>query len=153
MEEQRAGFADRSIDCVVTAEPLNVLPLLAGASNEANGAVALFVGTVRISSGMPEREGRVRHLEYEAYGLMAEREMNAIAQEALEMFGVTNILAHHRVGLLPVGEIAVIVAVGSPHRAAAFDACRYVIEELKKRVPIWKKEVFTDGALWVDPHP
>lgn len=141
------------IETLVTGRTLDPAQLISAVSDDANGAVSVFIGTVRSGSSSSERQGRVLRLEYEAYTPMAEGELRMIAAEAIERFGVSRIVAHHRVGILPVGEIAVVVAVGAPHRAGAFDACRYMIEELKKRVPIWKKEVFEDGAVWVDPHP
>lgn len=141
------------IESLVTPEPLDSQVLIAAVSDGANGAVSCFIGTVRNSSSAPDRAGSVLRLEYEAYTPMAEREMLAIAQEATETCGAASVIVHHRIGVLSVGEAAVVVAVGSPRRSQAFDACRYVIEELKKRVPIWKKEVFEDGAVWVDPHP
>ncbi len=140
------------IDCRVTSSPLDSGALIAMASDAGAGAVALFIGTVRDSSSA--RAGHaVLRLEYEAYVPMAERELKLIAAEAAEQLGLLNVLVHHRIGVLAIGEAAVVVVVASPHRAAAFDGCRYVIEELKKRVPIWKREVFTDGTEWVNARP
>jgi len=96
---------------------------------------------------------QVVRLDYEAYVPMAEEQMRIIAGEAAGEFGLLNVRVHHRVGTLAIGEAAVVVVVASAHRAAAFDGCRYVIEELKKRVPIWKKEVFNDGSEWVNARP
>lgn len=84
---------------------------------------------------------------------MAIKELDKIANEASKRFEITAISIHHRVGELKVGEIPVIIAVGSPHRKAAFDACQYAIDTLKETVPIWKKEFFTDGDVWVSAHP
>jgi molybdopterin synthase catalytic subunit len=140
------------IESRVISTPIDTAALLAAASDPGAGAVALFIGTARNSSS--SRQGsEVARLEYEAYVPMAEREMEAIAGETVEQFGVLNVLVHHRIGVLAIGDAAVVVVVASPHRAAAFDACRHVIEELKKRVPIWKKEVFDDGSEWVNARP
>ena len=111
-----------------------------------HGGIASFVGFVRDHHG-----GRsVVRLEYSAYAPMAEAEMERIAAEAGERWAA-NVSVVHRLGRLEVGEVAVAIAVSTPHRAAAFEACRYVIEELKRRVPIWKKEFFADGTVeWVD---
>lgn len=112
------------------------------------GAIATFVGLVR-----NHHQGRaVERLEYSAYRPMAESECAAIVAEAVERWPV-RVAVSHRVGTLLIGEVAVAVAVASAHREAAFDGCRYVIEELKRRVPIWKKEHFSDGTVdWVAPE-
>ena len=141
------------IESLVTSEPLDPSSLCQRAQSPEVGAIVPFIGTVRISSGMKEREGKVVRLEYEAYVPMAEQEMKKIGEEAAEKFGAVHVLTHHRVGVLEPGEAAVCIVVATPHRSEGFDGCRYVIEELKKRVPIWKKEVFADGAEWVDPRP
>ncbi len=139
------------IECRVVDIPLEVAQVIARVEDDRAGAIASFIGTVRNSSSIHNVE--VLALEYEAYIPMAERELQAIAVEAVERFKAINIIVHHRVGHLAITEPAVAIAVASPHRASAFDACRYIIEELKKRVPIWKKEVFVDGAEWVNAHP
>lgn len=140
------------IESIVTSEPIDAGALIAASSAEGAGAVAVFVGTARNSSSAhPGNE--VMRLEYEAYVPMAEEQMRFIAEEAAGEFGLLNVVVHHRVGTLAIGEAAVVVVVASPHRAAAFDGCRYVIEELKKRVPIWKKEIFNDGSEWVNARP
>lgn len=140
------------IECLVTSHALDAGELIARATQHTSGATAAFVGTARnTSSARPGFE--VVRLDYEAYVPMAEREMLAIAEEARAAFNVLAVIAHHRIGTLALGDAAVVVVVAAPHRAAAFDACRYVIEELKKRAPIWKKEVFNDGSEWVNAHP
>lgn len=140
------------IDCKVISEKIDVASLISQAGDNAAGAIAIFVGVAR-SSSSARRDGLVERLEYEAYVPMAERELRAIADEACASFGVINLFVHHRVGRLEIGDAAVAIVVSTPHRAASFDACRFVIEALKKRVPIWKKEVFDDGEIWVDPRP
>jgi molybdopterin synthase catalytic subunit len=122
--------------------------LLAEVARTGNGATVLFVGTVRDMN-----EGRhVRGIEYSAYTRMADPELRRIVSEASERFGTDDIVAEHRVGALLVGDISVAVAAAHPHRAAAFDAARFVIEELKRRVPVWKREQYVDGTSdWADP--
>lgn len=128
--------------------PIDVAEVIRDASNTANGAVLLFLGTVRdANDGRP-----VTALDYSAYRGMAEHEMAAIAREAAERFNVQDLVIEHRLGELALGDASVAIAVGHPHRAAAYDASRYVIEELKRRVPIWKREHYVDGTReWVDP--
>jgi molybdopterin synthase catalytic subunit len=116
------------------------------ARSDADGAVVLFVGTVR-----NHNKGRkVLYLEYEAYPEMAVAEMQKIEQEALTRFAVSRVVLVHRTGRLEIGEASVVVAVASAHRADALDACRFVIDTLKARVPIWKKEVFEGGEVWIE---
>jgi molybdopterin synthase catalytic subunit len=111
-----------------------------------NGAAVLFLGTVR-----DVNDGRsVTGIEYSAYRSMAERELAAIVEEAAARIGSDDVVVEHRVGELRVGECSVAVAVAHPHRGLAFDGARYVIEELKRRVPIWKREQYMDGTReWV----
>jgi molybdopterin synthase catalytic subunit len=94
----------------------------------------------------------IRHLEYEAYAGMAEREMERICDEAARRWEGVRVAIAHRAGHLEVGDLAVVIVAAAPHRAEAFDACRFAIDTLKQSVPIWKKEVATDGAWWVDDH-
>ncbi len=140
------------IECRVIAAPLDPGAMIAAASDHGSGATATFIGTARNSSSAKAGAEVVR-LEYEAYVPMAEQELRGIAHETLERFDVLGVLVHHRVGSLALGEAAVVVVVTAAHRAASFDGCRYVIEELKKRVPIWKKEVLHDGSEWVNARP
>jgi molybdopterin synthase catalytic subunit len=114
-----------------------------------SGGIDIFIGTVRnATQGKP-----VVRLEFEAYEPMALSEMEKIAKQAAEKWPVQKVLIHHRTGILEVGEVPVIIAVSAAHRAAAFEACRYIIDTLKQTVPIWKKEVFEDGEVWVAAHP
>ena len=113
------------------------------------GAIDVFIGTVR-----NQTDGKaVVRLEFECYEKMAIKEMSQIAEEAKTKFGVMKVAIHHRVGKVPIGEEAVIIAVSSPHRKEAFAACEYCINTLKETVPIWKKEIFEDGEVWVSAHP
>ena len=128
----------------LTREPIDLAALLAAAPGD--GAVCLFVGVVR-----NENAGRrVSHLEYEAYEDMARPLMEQIAAEAARRWPVSDVRLVHRLGRLEIGEPSVAVAVASPHRPEAFAACRYVIDTLKAQVPIWKKEFYEDGAVWLE---
>jgi len=125
------------------------MALIQSVSHEGAGAIDMFIGTVR-----NETKGRaVRRLEFEAYEPMALQEMEKIARKVQGRWQGAHIAIHHRTGILLPGETAVIIAVATPHRAASFAACRYAIDTLKETVPIWKREVFTDGAVWVAAHP
>ena len=113
------------------------------------GGISLFVGTVRNST----KDKEVFKLEFSAYEPMAVKEMKLIATSAIEKFKVHKIAIHHAIGALGIGEVPVIIAVSSAHREAAFKACQYAIDTLKETVPIWKKEYFRDGEVWVNAHP
>jgi molybdopterin synthase catalytic subunit len=130
----------------VQRQPIDAPALIRSVQTDADGAVALFLGTVR-----DHNEGReVSGLEYSAYEEMALRELERVRDQALERFEVSAAAVVHRLGLLEIGEASVAVAIAAPHRAAAFDACRFVIDTLKRTVPIWKKETFTDGEVWIE---
>ena len=126
--------------------PIDVAALIAEVSDDACGASAVFLGYVR-----NENDGRpVSGIEYSAYRGMAEREMKSIAREADERFGVERLVVEHRLGALGLRDISVAIIAAHPHRAPALDAMRFVIEELKRRVPVWKLEQYTDGTReWV----
>jgi molybdopterin synthase catalytic subunit/molybdopterin converting factor small subunit len=130
-------------------EPIDSAAILAGIKAGEDGAVCLFDGIVRNHS----RNRRTLYLEYDAYPAMALAEMEKLAQQALTRFAVRDVRIAHRLGHLDIGETSVLIAVASAHRAAAFDACRWIIDTLKKTVPIWKKEFFEDGAIWADGEP
>ena len=127
-------------------DPHQIVPPL---EKPEDGAIVMFDGIVRGHS----RGRRTLYLEYEAYEEMALKQMRALAAEALERFAIRNVALVHRLGRLEIGESSVFLAVFSEHRAAAFDACRYLIDTLKRTVPIWKKEFFEDGAVWADGEP
>lgn len=131
----------------LTTLPIDLSALLAEVASPERGGVATFLGVVR-----NHQDGRaVLRLEYSAYESMAEAESSRIVSEAEQKWPVRVALSH-RLGGLAIGDVAVAVVAGSGHRAPAFDACRYVIEELKRRVPVWKKEFYADGSMmWVDP--
>ena len=133
----------------VSAGPIDVAGLAARVACPGAGAVCLFLGTVRDHS--PGREG-VTHLEYEAYSEVVEERIGDIIAEAGERWPLLGAAVEHRVGVLAVGEASVGLAVSSAHRAAALEAARYLIDEIKSRVPLWKKEHWGGGAQWVGPE-
>ncbi len=133
----------------LTPHPINVAAVIQSVQADEAGAVNAFVGTVRQHTA----ERRVVRLEFEAYAPMALREMEKIAATIRQRWAAQQIAIHHRVGTLTVGEVAVVIAVATTHRQAAFEACQYAIDTLKQTVPIWKREVFEDGAVWVAAHP
>ncbi len=130
----------------VVAEPIDPARVLGDSLSPADGAALLFWGVVR-----EQNDGRaVTQLEYHAYEAMAEREMRRIADEARERWATGDIRVVHRVGLLQVGEASIAIAVAAPHRSEAYEASRYVIEQVKQRVPVWKREGYVDGDReWV----
>lgn len=133
----------------IVETPIDIQGLLVPDPEGGFGGTVLFLGAVRNQTG-----GRqVVKLEYEAYGDMALGEMERIASEAASRFDITSVDVVHRVGDLALGEVAVAIVVRAAHRGQAFDACRFTIDELKKTVPIWKKEFFEDGSVWVGEHP
>lgn len=136
-------------DIQLSSKPLSPETCTAFVQSDAAGGICVFIGTVRNQT----KGKQVLQLEFEAYEPMAIAEMQKIAVTAAARWPVLQISAHHRTGLLQVGEIPVIIAVAAPHRQAAFEACQYFIDTLKQTVPIWKKEFFEDGAVWVAAHP
>jgi len=129
--------------------PIKTAPILAAIKRPEDGAVASFDGIVRDNS----RGRRTLYLNYSAYEPMALRQMEQLARQALADYAIRDVRLVHRLGRLQIGESSVYIAVASAHRAAAFDACRWLIDTLKKTVPIWKKEYFKDGAVWADGEP
>jgi molybdopterin synthase catalytic subunit len=130
----------------ITDAVIPVVEIAAEIKAGPDGAVCVFDGIVRDNS----RGRKTLHLDYEAYREMALEQMRGLAAEAVTRFGVRDVALVHRLGRLVVGETSVLVVVASAHRGAAFDACRWLIDTLKKTVPIWKKEQFVDGAVWAD---
>jgi len=122
--------------------------LIATIASVGSGAISLFAGTVRDTND----DRAVTAIDYSAYTSMAESELEQIVAEAEDRFGVSALIVEHRIGLLSLGDVSVAIAAAHPHRAPALDCTRYVIEEIKKRVPIWKMEHYVDGTReWVDP--
>ena len=137
------------INIKLSSHPLDIHSSIHWVQDPQCGGINIFIGTVREFT-----EGkRVISLEFEAYEKMAILEMNKIAEEVQHRWKVNKILLHHRTGKLFVGDIPVLIAVSSAHRDAAFEACRYMIDTLKQVVPIWKKEIYEDGEIWVSAHP
>lgn len=129
----------------LTAAPICIDDVLGQVADASSGATVLFVGTTR-----DHNQGRrVERLEYEAYGGMAEKELSRVADEARAKWPLVAIAIVHRIGEVPVGQVSVAIAVSSAHRADAFAAGRFAIDRLKEIVPIWKKEYFEGGALWI----
>lgn len=130
----------------IVAGAIDACGILAEVARPGNGATVLFTGTVRdVNQG-----AAVTGLDYDAYTAMAERELRDIAAEAAERWGTADIVVEHRVGSLGLGDVSVAIAVAHPHRGQAYEASRYVIEELKRRLPIWKREHYVDGrSEWV----
>ena len=143
-----SGGAMTVAPIAVSGSALSVDDVLAAVRDSGFGGIVVFLGTVRDRS----RGKRVTHLEYEAYAEMAETKMREIAQRLEAKHGPLRLVMHHRVGDLAIGDVAVIVAAGAPHRDAAFTAARAAIDELKTVVPIWKKEHSDDGAVWIEDH-
>jgi MoaE-MoaD fusion protein len=133
----------------IVREPIDTQRVLAELKRGDDGAVLVFEGVVRNQT----RGRRTLYLDYEAYEAMALQQMESLAGQALEKFQIRDVAIVHRLGRLAIGEASVVIAVVSAHRAAAFEACRWLIDTLKRTVPIWKKEYFEDGALWADGEP
>lgn len=134
---------------ILTSKKLNQQTCYHFVDDASCGGVVLFVGTVRNLT----KNKTVNLLEFSAYEPMAVKELQKIATKALEKFSIHKIAIHHAIGKLKIGEIPVIIAVSSAHRKAAFEACEFAIDTLKETVPIWKKEHFVDGEVWVNSHP
>lgn len=137
-------------DCIrLQRDPIDAGLLVAAVKEGEAGAVVVFDGIVRNNT----RGRRTLYLDYESYEAMALSQMQGLARNAQQRFGVRRVALVHRLGRLQVGETSVLIVVASAHRAQAFDACRWIIDTLKKTVPIWKKEWFEDGAVWADGEP
>ena len=130
---------------VLSDEPLSLDRVVDEVRDERAGAIATFTGTTRVAS----RGRTVIHLDYEAYEGMAEQVMSEIARELEERYDLCAVAVHHRTGRVSIGETSVVIAVSAPHRADALAACRDAIDELKERVPLWKKEVYEGGEEWI----
>jgi MoaE-MoaD fusion protein len=133
----------------LTRERIDRDALVAALQQPGDGAVVVFDGIVRDNT----RGRKTLYLDYEAYEEMALEQMQKLAREAGERFAIDRVGVVHRLGRLEIGESSIVIVVTSAHRAAAFDACRWLIDTLKRTVPVWKKEHFTDGAVWKDGEP
>jgi MoaE-MoaD fusion protein len=133
----------------IVRDPIDSHAVLSALKRGEDGAALLFEGVVRNQT----RGRRTLYLDYEAYEQMALQEMESLASQSLKQFDIRDVAIVHRLGRLEIGETSVLIAVASAHRAAAFEACRWLIDTLKRTVPIWKKEYFVDGAVWADGEP
>lgn len=138
-----------SISIKITSEKLNLQDCYDFVQDASCGGIALFVGTVRNKT----QDKEVTLLDFSTYEAMALKEIEKISERALEQFDILKIAIHHAKGVLEIGQIPVIISVSSPHRKASFDACQFAIDTLKETVPIWKKEHFADGEVWVNSTP
>ncbi len=139
----------RSAHATIVSGVIDTVALLRAIKQPEDGATVVFEGIVRNHT----RGRRTLHLEYEAYEEMALKQMEELAARALTEFKIRDVTLVHRLGRLEIGETSVLIVVASAHRAAAFEACRWLIDTLKRTVPIWKKEYFEDGAVWADGEP
>jgi molybdopterin synthase catalytic subunit len=127
-------------------EPIDIPQIIDAIKKPEDGAVVVFDGTVRNNA----RDRAVRFLEYDAYESMALKKLQEIGDRAKSAYGIRDIAIVHRLGHMEVGECSIIIAVASAHRGPAFDACRFAIDTIKKIVPIWKKEFYADGEVWIE---
>ena len=148
-DEQRSSEANGHRRCAIVRARINTQEISEKLRRGDDGAVAVFEGVVRNQT----RGRKTLFLDYEAYEEMALAQMEELAGQALDQFQIRDVAVVHRLGRLEIGETSVLIVVASAHRAAAFDACRWLIDTLKKKVPIWKKEHFEDGAVWADGEP
>lgn len=133
----------------LTTDPIDVASALTHLQSAQAGAIDFFLGVVRDNT----QDRPVDRLDYEAYDRMALSEMQKIVADATARWPILRCVVIHRTGTLRIGEVAVLIGIATAHRADAFDACRYIIDTIKQTVPIWKKEIFTDGEVWVNAHP
>lgn len=148
-KSQSTSKASVGRPCSIVREKIDTQAVLGKLKHSTDGAAVVFEGVVRDNT----RGRHTLYLVYEAYEEMAPKQMNALAEEALLKFSIREVAMVHRLGRLEIGETSVLIAVASAHRAAAFDACRWLIDTLKRTVPIWKKEYFEDGEVWADGEP
>ncbi len=134
---------------LIVRETIDTARTVAAIKRGEDGATVFFEGIVRNQT----RGRKTLYLDYEAYEGMAQEQMESLAEQAIQQFQIRDVAIVHRLGRLEIGETSVLIAVASAHRAAAFDACRWLIDTLKRTVPIWKKEYFEDGAVWADGEP
>lgn len=145
-------MSEQSVMVRLVKEPISIAEAREFACGNPNlGGIATFEGATRAE--VDPLHGQLIHLDYEAYDAMALREMEILAKTAVERWGAGRVAIFHRLGRIVPGEISVLIMVACPHRAEAFEACRWIIDTLKKDVPIWKKDVFVDGhTRWVEPN-
>lgn len=134
---------------LVTDQPLDTQAIIKSVESPEGGAVNVFIGTVRNATKGKE----VLKLEFEAYEPMATKEITNIVETAKSKWPLLKVAVHHRTGTMQIGDVPVVIAISTPHRTTGFEACQYIIDTLKESVPIWKKEFFEDGEVWVAAHP
>lgn len=138
------------ISIAISPAPLDIGAAIGASTTPETGGLGVFVGTVRATASVPDAADRqVTRLEYEAHPTLAEETLRALALEAGHKWDLVRVVAIHRTGVCELGEPTVVVACSAAHRAAALDACRWLIDAIKSGVPIWKKEVYADGSEWV----
>jgi molybdopterin converting factor subunit 1 len=140
---------EKKLKVTIVRSAIDTEVILSSMKRGEDGAAVVFEGVVRNQT----RGRKTLYLDYEAYEAMALRQMKGLAEQALGQFQIREVALVHRLGRLQIGETSVLIVVVSAHRAAAFDACRWLIDTLKRTVPIWKKEYFEDGAVWADGEP
>ena len=145
-QTRRSGTSILEPIIQITREPLDRNALIASVTDPGTGGIVVFEGVVRDNA----RGKQVRYLEYDVYPEMAIQQIRVILAEAERRWNVNRVAVAHRIGRLEIGEASVIIVVATPHRAEAFEACRYIIDTLKTTVPIWKKEVAINGEEWVE---
>ena len=143
------GLDARMQHCAITRDPIDTAAVANTLKKPEDGATAIFEGIVRNNT----RGRQTLYLDYESYEAMALKKLEELAQQALADFKIRDVALVHRLGRIEIGETSVLIVVASAHRGAAFDACRWLIDTLKRTVPIWKKEYFIDGAVWADGEP
>ncbi|WP_026996106.1 molybdenum cofactor biosynthesis protein MoaE [Flectobacillus major] len=132
----------------ISDQPINIQACIDAAQSERAGAVDVFIGTVRNHN----KSKAVVRLEFETYDTMAVKKMQDLADQACQQWDIEKVVMVHRKGVLSIGDVAVVIAVATPHRAASFEACKWLIDTLKEVVPIWKKEVYENGEEWLEAH-
>lgn len=134
---------------LITDKTIDTQAIIKSVDLPEGGAVNVFIGTVRNAT----KGKKVLKLEFEAYEPMATKELSKIIETAKSKWPILKVVVHHRTGIMQIGEVPVVIAVSTAHRAAGFEACQFIIDTLKETVPIWKKEFFEDGEVWVAAHP
>src|SRR5215468_2494895 len=147
--ERDSVAVNRQRYTMIVRTTIDTQQTLANLKHAEDGAAVVFEGVVRNQT----RGRRTLYLDYEAYDQMALQQMELLGAQSLKQFNVRDVAIVHRLGRLEIGETSVLIAVASAHRSAAFEACRWLIDTLKRTVPIWKKEYFEDGAVWADGEP
>lgn len=141
------------VSAAISAEAIDIGAAIGAAGTPSSGAVGVFIGTVRSTPSSTQDDRSVIRLEYEAHPELAEQTLRELAQAAAGKWDLDRVVTIHRTGTCEIGEPTVVIACSAAHRAEALDACRWLIDEIKMTVPIWKREVYTDGSFWVGSTP